>query len=117
VSTSRDHKHEQLRIADADTGVVRDVMEESVPTYYESGAGRVSWRYLASSNEVIWYSERDNWGHLYLYDSAAGKLKSAVTSGEGAVTQLLYVDEKSRELYFLAVGREKGSDPYFAYLY
>lgn len=116
VSTSRDHKQEQLRLADADTGVVRDVMQETVPTYYESGAGRVSWRYLPSSNEVIWYSERDNWGHLYLYELATGKLKNAITSGEWAVTQLLHVDEKNRELYFMAVGREKG-DPYFAYLY
>ena len=116
VSTSRDHKQEQLRVADADTGAVRDVMEETVPTYYESGAGRVNWRYLPSSNEMIWYSERDNWGHLYLYDLATGKLKNAITSGEWAVTQLLQVDEKNRDLYFLAVGREKG-DPYFAYLY
>ncbi|MFL6439254.1 MAG: DPP IV N-terminal domain-containing protein [Terriglobales bacterium] len=116
VSTSRDHKQEQLHVTDADTGVVRDVMQETVPTYYESGAGRVSWRYLASSNEVIWYSERDNWGHLYLYDLAAGKLKNTITSGEWAVTQLLHVDEKNREVYFLAVGREKG-DPYFSYLY
>lgn len=116
VSTSRDHKQEQLRVADADTGAVRDVMQETAPTYYESGAGRVNWRYLPSSNEVIWYSERDNWGHLYLYDLATGKLKNAITSGEWAVTQLLQVDEKNRELYFLAVGREKG-DPYFSYLY
>ena len=117
VSTSRDHKQEQLRIADADTGIVRDVMQETVPTYYESGAGKVSWRYLPSSNEVIWYSERDNWGHLYLYDLGTGKLKNPITSGEWAVTQLLHVDEKNREIYFMAVGREKGSDPYFAYLY
>ena len=117
VSTSRDHKQEQLRIADADSGTVRDVMQETVPTYYESGAGRVSWRYLSASNEVIWYSERDNWGHLYLYDLATGKLKNAITSGEWAVTQLLNVDEQTREIYFLAVGREKGNDPYFAYLY
>jgi dipeptidyl-peptidase-4 len=117
VSTSRDHKQEQLRVADPDTGTVRDVMQETAPTYYESGAGKVSWRYLPSSNEVIWYSERDNWGHLYLYDLGTGNLRNAITSGEWAVTQLLQVDEKNREIYFLAVGREKGSDPYFAYLY
>src|SRR5215472_2531285 len=117
VSTSRDHKQEELRVADADTGAVRDVLQETAPTYYESGAGRVSWRYLPSSNELIWYSERDNWGHLYLYDLATGMLKNTITSGEWAVTQLLHVDEKNREVFFLGVGREKGSDPYFAYLY
>ena len=117
VSTSRDHKQEWLRVADAASGAVREVMQETVPTYYESGAGRVNWRYLPTSNEIVWYSERDNWGHLYLYDLSSGKLKNQITSGEWAVTQLLQVDEKNRQLYFLAVGREKGTDPYFSHLY
>src|SRR5579864_51628 len=117
VSTSRDHKHEHLRVADAATGAFRDVLEETAATQYESGWGRVNWRYLPASNEVIWFSERDNWGHLYLYDLATGKLKNQITSGEWVVTQLLHVDEKSRLLYFLANGREKGENPYFAHLY
>ncbi len=117
VSTSRDHKREQLRIADANTGAVHDVLEESVPTFYESGNGAVNWRYLAASNEVIWFSERDNWGHLYLYDAATGKLKHQITSGDWNVTQLLRVDEKASQVYFLGVGHEKGRDPYFVHFY
>src|SRR6266705_2494584 len=117
VSTSRDHKHAQLRIADAATGAVCDVLEEKAATQYESGQGRVNWHYLPASNEVIWFSERDNWGHLYLYDAATGRLKNQITSGDWAVTQLLRVDEKNRVLYFLGVGREKGRDPYFSLLY
>jgi len=117
VSTSRDHKREQLRVADAATGEVRDVLEETVSTFFESGNGAVNWRYLPASNEIIWFSERDNWGQLYLYDLETGKLKNQITTGEGNVTQLLRVDEKNRVLYFLAVGREKGRDPYFQHLY
>lgn len=118
VSVSRDHKRAQLRVADASTGSIRDVLEEVVPTQYESGSGnRPNWRYLASSNEVIWFSERDNWGHLYLYDLASGQLKNQITSGSWVVTELLRVDEKNRLLYFLAAGREKGRDPYFTHLY
>jgi len=117
VSTSRDHKHEQLRVADAATGAIRDVLEEKVATFYEPGNGRVNWHYLPVSNEVIWFSERDNWGHLYLYDLATGKLKSQITSGDWNVTELLRVDEKNRVLYFLGVGHEKGRDPYFSHLY
>jgi dipeptidyl-peptidase 4 len=116
VSTSRDHKQETLRVADAATGAVRDVMEERVPTQYESGQGLVNWRYLPESNEFIWYSERDNWGHLYLYDLGTGKLKNEITKGEFAVTELLRVDEKARTLYLLAAGREKGN-PYFTHFY
>jgi dipeptidyl-peptidase-4 len=118
VSVSRDHKRAQLRIADAATGAIRDVLEETVPTQYESGSGdRVNWRYLPASNEIIWFSERDNWGHLYLYDLGTGRVKNQITKGEWVVTQLLRVDEKNRVLYFLGVGREKGRDPYFSHLY
>src|SRR6266404_5037065 len=117
VSTSRDHKQEQLRVADAATGKVRDVLQETASTQYESGQGRVNWRYLPQSNEVIWYSERENWGHLYLYDLASGKLKNRITSGDWVVTQVLRVDDKARQVYFMADGREKGRDPYFAHFY
>lgn len=115
VSTSRDHKQEKIRIADAATGAVREVFEETVPTQYESGWGSINWRYLSKSNEIIWFSERDNWGHLYLYNSATGKLKNQITKGDWLVTQLLKVDEKKREIYFIADGRQ-ASNPYFSQL-
>ena len=117
VSTSRDHKREVLRLADADTGAVRDVLEETVATYFESGSGKANWRFLPASNEVLWFSERDGWGQLYLYDAASGALKQKVTTGEGNVAQVLRVDEKARLVYFVGNGREPGRDPYFRHLY
>jgi len=117
VSTSRDHKVTTLRVADPATGSVRDVLQEKVATFFESGNGRVNWRYLPASNEVIWFSERENWGHLYLYDLQTGNLKHAITSGDGNVTQVVRVDEKARVIFFQAVGREKGRDPYFTHFY
>jgi dipeptidyl aminopeptidase/acylaminoacyl peptidase len=117
VSSSRDHKQATLRIADAATGQVRTVIDEKVETFYESGNGRVNWKFLPASNEIIWFSQRDNWGQLYLYDARSGALKQAITSGEGNVTQLLRVDERTRELFFLGMGREKGGDPYFRNFY
>jgi dipeptidyl aminopeptidase/acylaminoacyl peptidase len=117
VSSSRDHKRADLLVADAATGVIRDVLNETSTTQFESGTQTVNWRYLPASNEIIWFSERDDWGHLYLYDLTTGKLKNRITSGEGTVTRLLKVDEKNRVLYFMAGGREKGRDPYFAHFY
>ena len=117
VSTARDHRREQLRVADAATGAIREILEERAETFFESGNGAVNWRYLPASNEVIWFSERDNWGHLYLHDLRTGREKHPITTGEGNVTQLLRVDEKNRLLYFVAVGRERGRDPYFRHLY
>jgi len=118
VSTSRDHKQETLRIADAATGAVHDVLYEKVATFFESGNGRINWHYLPATNELIWFSERDNWGQLYLYDlNGMNKLKNQITSGEGNVTQIVKVDEQARVIYFLGVGKEKGRDPYFIHFY
>jgi dipeptidyl-peptidase-4 len=116
VSTSRNHQQEKFRIADATTGEIREVFEETVPTQYESGQGTINWRYLPNSKEIIWYSERDNWGHLYLYDATTGKVKNQITKGDWVVTQLVKVDEKKRLLYFFADGKEPGN-PYFTYFY
>ncbi len=117
VSTSRDHKEEKMRIADASTGEVKELFEEKVATQYESGQGSINWHFLAASNEIIWYSERDDWGHLYLYNATTGQLKNQITKGNFVVTRLRKMDEKSRVLFFEANGREKGRDPYFTHFY
>jgi len=116
VSTSRDHKNEKFRIANTATGAVREVFEETVKTQYESGQGAINWRYLPESKEIIWYSERDNWGHLYLYDATTGKVKNQITKGNWVVTRVLKVDEKSRTLYFSANGSDQ-INPYFSHFY
>jgi dipeptidyl aminopeptidase/acylaminoacyl peptidase len=116
VSTSRDHKDERFRIADAATGAVREVFEEKVATQYESGRSAIDWRFLPKSNEIIWYSERDNWGHLYLYDATTGQVKNQITKGDWVVSRLFKVDEKKRVLYFSVAGREP-ENPYFDQLY
>ncbi|HET7370435.1 MAG TPA: prolyl oligopeptidase family serine peptidase, partial [Gammaproteobacteria bacterium] len=113
VSTSRDRQHEWFRIVDASTGEVRTVFEDSVKTYYESGRGKVNWQYLPKADEFIWFSERTNWGNLYLHDLDSGKLKHPVTTGYGNVTQVRYLDRDSRTLWFVGVGREPGVNPYY----
>jgi dipeptidyl-peptidase-4 len=117
VSTSRDRRHEWFRIADARTGEVRTVFEESVTTYYRSGIDAVSWRYLPATDEALWYSERSNWGNLYLYSLKTGKLEHAVTTGRGDVTKVLAVDPKTRTVWFRAVGRTPGLNPYYQQLW
>ncbi len=117
VSSSRDHKQAKFRVANATTGEVRDVFEEVVETQYESGEGGINWRVLPASNEVIWFSERDDWGHLYLYDLRTGALKHQITRGPGPVLDIVRVDERNRRIWFIGAGREAGRDPYFQHLY
>ena len=103
-------------MADARTGEVRDVLEERVETFFESGDGSHNWRVLEESGEVIWFSRRDNWSHLYLYDLESGDLKRQMTSGEWNVLEVLEVDAEARTVLFIGNEREDG-DPYFRYLY
>ncbi len=120
VSSSRDHKEAMFRLGSASNGEVRTVFSERAETQFQSGlaaAGRVNWRILPASREVLWWSQRDNWGHLYLYDLESGSLKQQITRGEWNVVELLHLDEKARMLYFTAVGREPGRDPYFQLFY
>ncbi len=114
VSTSRDHKKATVLLADAASGVVRTVFEESAATQFESPAG---WRVLWATNEILWNSERDDWSHLYLYDLTTGRLKHQITSGPGPVTGIRHVDEKTRTVFFTANGREPNQDPYFTHFY
>ena len=116
VSSTRDHKQANLRVADALTGEIKNLYEEKVATQYESGQGAANWRYLPATNEFIWYSEKDDWGHLYLF-GADGRLKNQITKGNFVVTRLLSVDTQNRVLYFEANGRETGRDPYFSHFY
>ncbi len=114
VSTSRDHKSATFRMADAATGAVRTLFEEKVATHFES---RTGWRVLWPTKEIVWYSQRDDWGQLYLYDLTSGQLQRKITSGEGPVTTIARIDEKSRTIWYAANGREQGQDPYFAHFY
>ena len=116
ISSSRDHKEAHLKIADVKTGNVKSIYEEVTNTYYESGVSGENWRVFFKTNEFLWYSEKDDWGHLYLHDLTTGQLKNQITSGEWLVRDVLYVDEVTREIFFTGGGKEEGN-PYHVYLY
>ena len=66
--------------------------------------------------EVVWYSQRDGRGHLYLYDAVTGALKRQITRGEWFVRDLIAVDHHKREILLTGCGRE-GGNPYYRSLY
>lgn len=91
---------------------IRPLIEERMNTYIEL-------RPLAAiqgGKELVHWSERDGWAHLYLYDDQ-GHLKNRITSGPWHVDQLVKVDENKRIVYFLANGKEKNENPYYEHLY
>jgi hypothetical protein len=64
---------------------------------------------LPATNELIWWSQRDNWVHLYLYDLTTGALKNRITSGDGNVNDVVRVDEKARQIWFCRAGVSRGA--------
>ncbi len=70
-------------------------------------------RLLSESEELIWRSERDGWGRLYLIDGKAGTVKNAITPAGWVVRGVYSIDEKARRLCFTANCTREGEDPYF----
>jgi dipeptidyl aminopeptidase/acylaminoacyl peptidase len=109
---SRDMKRLDICVADTTTGEAKSLIQERMNVYIESKPLKV----INNGTELIFWSERDGWGHYYLY-GADGTVKNRITSGEFVTEDISNVDEKSRELYLTASGREDGEDPYFMHFY
>ena len=110
---SRDMKRLDVCVADAVTGEVRSILEERLNTYIETRPLRL----VNNGQDLLHWSERDGWGHYYVYDAATGALKNRVSDGEFVSMAVEGWDDRTKTLFFTAVGREKGEDPYFPHLY
>ncbi len=120
VQRERLSKTLKFSVTDGETGATRTVIEEHGPTLVETipqPGDEPLVPVLDGSDEAIWYSERDGWGHLYLYDLKSAKLKNQITSGAWVVREIKFIDAANRWLYFTASGREKDRNPYSRYLY
>jgi len=117
LTSNQGPKEVRLSLVDAATGAARPIITERSKTFVEMSNGDDE-NIVAIANDgedIIWFSERDGWGHLYRYDST-GKLKNQVESGDYSVAELIRVDGAARQLYFTAWGKEPGI-PYYRHLY
>ncbi len=108
---------ELLRVRAAD-GAANILISEQSETYIDASAdgfGAVTARALSTGN-IIWYSERDGWGHLYNYDRN-GRLINQITRGPWQVRKIVRIDEAAGRVFFTAGGREAERDPYYDHLY
>jgi dipeptidyl-peptidase-4 len=99
-------------------GKTEEILSESGPTYVEANLDYASPpnTKILRNGDIVWFSEKSGYGHLYLYDKNGGQ-KNAITSGDWVIRNLLYVDENASLVYFTAGGKESGEDPYFRHLY
>ncbi len=109
---SRDRHRTDVMVADASTGaILRTVIEERMNTYMETRPV-----VMLDDGDVLWWSERDGWAHLYRYGSD-GTLEARLTQGPFSVQSVTGVDEAAGSVFFMAAGREAGEDPYYQHLY
>lgn len=110
--SSRNLHKIDICVADVESGEITTLVEERLNTYNEIKTLHL----VDGGKELIQWSERDGWAHLYLYDDA-GNLKNQITSGPWHCSNIVKVDDKNRVVYFTANGKEKGENPYYDHLY
>jgi dipeptidyl aminopeptidase/acylaminoacyl peptidase len=114
--TSRDLKKIDQCVVNTITGEVKVVVAESLNSSIEIKKPEL----IKNGAELIEWSERDGWAHLYLYDGQ-GNLKNQITQGAWHVEAVIGVDETKRVVYFSANGKESVNggkeDPYYMHLY
>ncbi len=112
VRTSRDQKRFDICRVDvaSDSSVV--VIEERLNTYVE----KRNLEFVNNGAELVHWSERDGWAHLYLY-GADGTLKNRITRGDFHVDRVIGIDNAKRVVYFTACGVDKSINPYYLHLY
>jgi len=111
----RGHKTYRILEMNAETGAVRPIIEEKENKYI--AWTRLSRNDLEDGKHIIWFSERDRYGHLYMYDRTTGKVVNQITKGKFYVRQILDIDEDKKVIYFTANGEglpktNPNEDPY-----
>ncbi|RAG85080.1 S9 family peptidase [Streptacidiphilus pinicola] len=114
LNRSRDARTLSLHRLDPATGEVRVLVTERGDTRVEPAQQQLqkpNVRVLSGGAEVLWYSQADGHGHLYLYSGHNGEQLAQITSGPYGVQEILRVDEARRTVWFTASGLV-GEDPY-----
>ncbi|HVT12066.1 MAG TPA: DPP IV N-terminal domain-containing protein [Fimbriimonadaceae bacterium] len=111
----RDRLQRNLELCEIDltTNKVTPLLSESIENAFLETQPV---KYVKPGGDFIWWSERDGWGHYYLYGND-GKLKHQIDSGPFRSERILDVDADKNVMWVSAVGKEEGEDPYYHHIY
>lgn len=109
--SSRDLKKIDIVAVGID-GKTRTLVEERSNVYQDIKKPK----FINNGKQFIHWSQRDGWGHFYLYD-INGKLIHQITNGDFHCDDLAAYNETTGNLYFVANGKENNIDPYYSFYY
>ena len=96
---NREQNHMWLEQYDAVSGkLVKVLFEETNPRYVEPCEPMI---FTPKGDQFLWYSMRDGYKHLYLYN-LDGKLVKQVTKGEYEVEGFIKFDKKGENIFIYA---------------
>lgn len=93
-------------------GEVNTLVEERSNVYLDIKKPQL----VNQGNQFIHWSQRDGWGHYYLYNKD-GSLQRQLTEGEFNCENITSYNESSKTFTFTANGMEEGEDPYYLHHY
>ena len=100
AEVNRDQNHMKLNVYDATSGeFIKTLFEEKDKKYVEPEHAPLFFKEL--EDQFVWYSERDGFNHLYLYNTN-GKLQKQLTKGKFDVKDVLGISEDGKALIFSA---------------
>jgi dipeptidyl-peptidase 4 len=86
-------------------GSKKEVYDETQKTWIQLEDGYERLHLLMSNKNFILESDKTGWNNLYLYDMS-GKFINAITPGKFTVTEINYIDEAKKMIYFTARSKE-----------
>ena len=99
AKVNREQNHMWLEQYDAETGAfVKVLFEEENPRYVEPCEPMI---FTPKGNQFLWFSMRDGYKHLYLYN-LDGTLVKQVTKGEYEVEGFIQFDKKGENIFIYA---------------
>ena len=116
IERGGDHRARLMRF-DTRNGSVSVVIDEASPDVCFKlrldSRVPIHARPLGKNGDVLWFSERTGWGHLYRYNSGTGAFLNAVTEGEWLVREIHFFNTRTRELLIQTAGRIPDRNPYY----
>ncbi|MEZ4895610.1 MAG: S9 family peptidase [Saprospiraceae bacterium] len=99
VLTMNRHQNElKLELADAQTGSLKVLLEETNPYYIDI---QDDLTFLPDGEHFIWSSEKDGYNHIYLYDMQGREVRK-LTQGSSDVTKFYGYDAQRDQIYYQA---------------